>query len=212
MHAFCFYCSMLKKFTLFTGTNYVFIGKLLPSNSSLNAFLKNTLFFVFFNKVTMQKQVIQLPPAVFVRLLCKQSFVVYYANFSSKTIKFFFFRFFSFLKEQAFFIEKSFLFKVFLRGIGFKFESSGVFLKISIGFSHSVFIYIPRTVLFKFVDIQNVLFLGSSRQFLGQVSARISFLKKPNLYKSKGFFFMNLSREQQIKTVMFKKEFQKKTK
>ena len=160
----------------------------------------------------MQKQVIQLPTAAFVQLLSKKSFVVYYAAFSTKNIKFFFFRFLFFLREHAFFIEKSFLFKVFLRGIGFKFESSGVFLKISIGFSHSVFIYIPSRVFFKFIDSQNVLFFGSSRQFIGQVSARIAFLKKPNLYKNKGFFFMNLSREKQSKTIMFKREFQKKTK
>lgn len=203
---------MLQKFTLLNGGGYVFMGKLLPTTSSLNSFLKNKLFFVFFNKITMQKQVTQLPPTVFVQLLSRKSFVVYYAGFSTKNIKFFFFRFFTFLKEQAFFMEKSFLFKVFLRGIGFKFESSGVFLKVLIGFSHSVFIYIPKSVLFKFVDAQNVLFLGFSRQLLGQVSARISFLKKPDLYKSKGFFFMNLSREKQNKTLMFKKEFQKKTK
>jgi large subunit ribosomal protein L6 len=170
------------------------------------------MFFVFFNKISIQKQVLQLPDSLVVQLLSKKSFIVYYVNFITKKVKFFFFKFLVFLREQAFFIEKNFLFKVFLRGIGFKFESFGLFLKISIGFSHSVFIYVPKVVSFKFLDIQSILMSGFSRQFLGQVSSRISFLKKPDLYKNKGFFFINLSKEKQSKTILFKKEFQKKNK
>lgn len=203
---------MLKKYTLLEKHNYIFTGKLQGANKQLVSFLKNKMFFVFFNKISIQKQLLQFPSSVIVQILSKKSFIVYSANFTTKKVKFFFFKFLSFLKEQAFFIEKNFLFKVFLRGIGFKFENSGVFLKISLGFSHSVFIFVPKVVSFKFFDIQNILMTGFSRQFLGQVSSRISFLKKPNLYKNKGFFFINLSKEKQSKTVVFKKEFQKKTK
>ena len=203
---------MLKKYTLPEKRDYVFIGKLHVTNKRLVSFLKNKMFFVFFNKISIQKQVLQLPDSLVVQLLSKKSFIVYYVNFITKKVKFFFFKFLSFLREQAFFIEKNFLFKVFLRGIGFKFESFGLFLKISIGFSHSVFIYVPKVVSFKFLDIQSILMSGFSRQFLGQVSSRISFLKKPDLYKNKGFFFINLSKEKQSKTILFKKEFQKKNK
>jgi large subunit ribosomal protein L6 len=203
---------MLKKYTLPEKRDYVFIGKLHVTNKRLVSFLKNKMFFVFFNKISIQKQVLQLPDSLAVQLLSKKSFIVYYVNFITKKVKFFFFKFLSFLREQAFFIEKNFLFKVFLRGIGFKFENFGLFLKISIGFSHSVFIYVPRVVSFKFLDVQSILMSGFSRQFLGQVSSRISFLKKPDLYKNKGFFFINLSKEKQSKTILFKKEFQKKNK
>jgi ribosomal protein L6P/L9E len=203
---------MLKKYTLPAKRDYVFTGKLHVTNRPLVSFLKNKMFFVFFNKISIQKQVLQLPDSLVVQLLSKKSFIVYYVNFITKKVKFFFFKFLVFLREQAFFIEKNFLFKVFLRGIGFKFESFGLFLKISIGFSHSVFIYVPKVVSFKFLDIQSILMSGFSRQFLGQVSSRISFLKKPDLYKNKGFFFINLSKEKQSKTILFKKEFQKKNK
>jgi ribosomal protein L6P/L9E len=203
---------MLKKITILSSVSSFFFGFLNANKRDLPFFLKQKLFFVFVDSFSLQKKLLQVPSTIKAKIVTKQSILLFFLNFDKKNTRVFFQKFLSFLENQVFVLQQNYLFKVFLRGIGYKIESAGSFLKFSIGFSHAIFVPIITGLSVKFLDAQNLLVFGFNKQTLGQFASAISFIKKPNFYKNKGFFFINLAKTKITKSLLFKTNFQKKTK
>ncbi len=82
-------------------------------------------------------------------------------------------------------VSKAFEKKLLLEGIGFKSEVKGTDLNLSLGFSHPVKIAIPGGL--KVTAEKNVITVsGMNKDLVGQVTAKIRSLKKPEPYKGKG--------------------------
>jgi large subunit ribosomal protein L6 len=75
--------------------------------------------------------------------------------------------------------------KLILEGIGFKSEVKGANLVLALGFSHPVTVSIPEGI--KVTAEKNVITItGIDKDLVGQFSANIRSLKKPEPYKGKG--------------------------
>jgi large subunit ribosomal protein L6 len=75
--------------------------------------------------------------------------------------------------------------KLSLEGIGFKVEVRGEKLAMSLGFSHPVEVVIPKGITVT-VEKNIITISGIDKEMVGQFSARIRSLKKPEPYKGKG--------------------------
>ena len=80
------------------------------------------------------------------------------------------------------------------KGVGFKAEVEGQLLKLSLGYSHDIFLMLPAEVK---AEVQQekkgnpILTLKSiDKQLVGQVAAKIRSLRKPEPYKGKGIKFV----------------------
>lgn len=75
--------------------------------------------------------------------------------------------------------------KLILEGIGYKSEVKGTNLVLALGFSHAVNIPIPATL--KVTAEKNVITVtGIDKEVVGEFTANIRSLKKPEPYKGKG--------------------------
>lgn len=79
-------------------------------------------------------------------------------------------------------------------GVGYRAESNGQMLEMSVGFSHNVLFEIPAevTVTAKTEKRSNpyVTLESCDKQLVGQVAAKIRSLRKPEPYKGKGIKFV----------------------
>ncbi len=75
--------------------------------------------------------------------------------------------------------------KLELHGVGFRVALAGNQLKMNLGFSHEVIYGLPEGLSAK-VEQNTITISGISKQQVGQVSAEIRALKKPEPYKGKG--------------------------
>lgn len=75
--------------------------------------------------------------------------------------------------------------KLEINGVGFRVAQTGSELKFNLGFSHDVFYKIPEGVTAT-IEQNTITISGIDRQKVGQVSAEIRALKKPEPYKGKG--------------------------
>jgi large subunit ribosomal protein L6 len=82
-------------------------------------------------------------------------------------------------------VTKGFSKRLLIEGVGFKWEVSGKTLNLSLGFSHPVKVPIPEglTVV---VDKGALIVSGFDKEAVGQFTANIRALKKPEPYKGKG--------------------------
>ena len=78
--------------------------------------------------------------------------------------------------------------KLILEGVGFKSEVAGTVLKLALGFSHPVNVNIP-TGLTVTAEKNNITITGIDKELVGQFSASVRSLKKPEPYKGKGFHY-----------------------
>ncbi|MCD7969976.1 MAG: 50S ribosomal protein L6 [Alistipes sp.] len=81
-----------------------------------------------------------------------------------------------------------------LVGVGFKAEVEGQLLKLSLGYSHDIYVMLPPEVK---VEAQQekkgnpiVTLRSIDKQLIGQVAAKIRSLRKPEPYKGKGIKFV----------------------
>ena len=82
-------------------------------------------------------------------------------------------------------VNKLFEKRLILEGIGFKSEVKGSKIVLALGFSHPVEVSIP--VGLKVTADKNIITVsGSDKELVGQFSARLRSLKKPEPYKGKG--------------------------
>jgi large subunit ribosomal protein L6 len=76
--------------------------------------------------------------------------------------------------------------KLILEGVGFKSEVKGKTLALALGFSHPVVVPIPESLTV--TAEKNLLTIsGIDKELVGQFTAAVRALKKPEPYKGKGF-------------------------
>lgn len=83
-------------------------------------------------------------------------------------------------------VNEAFTKKLILEGIGFKADIKGTDIVLALGFSHPVKVAIPKTLKVT-SDKGIVTVTGLDRDEVGQFTANIRSLKKPEPYKGKGF-------------------------
>lgn len=82
-------------------------------------------------------------------------------------------------------VSQGFSKKLEINGVGYRVAQAGDSLKFNLGFSHDVIYKLPVGVTAT-IDQNTITISGISKQQVGQVSAEIRSLKKPEPYKGKG--------------------------
>ncbi len=81
-----------------------------------------------------------------------------------------------------------------LVGVGYRATSTGQVLELSLGFSHAIYIKLPKEIKVEAKTERNknplIILESSDKQLLGQVCAKIRSLRKPEPYKGKGIKFV----------------------
>lgn len=83
-------------------------------------------------------------------------------------------------------VNKPYVKKLILEGVGFKSEVKGTDLHLALGFSHPVVVKIPEGLTVT-AEKNNLTFTGINKELVGQFAAAVRALKKPEPYKGKGF-------------------------
>ena len=99
-------------------------------------------------------------------------------------------------------VNKAYVKKLIIEGIGYKCEIKGNVLVFSLGFSHTIPVEIPKGLTV--TSEKNVLTIsGIDKETVGQFSADLRAMKKPEPYKGKGIRYENeiVKRKQGKKTV-----------
>lgn len=89
------------------------------------------------------------------------------------------------LKNMIKGVNESFSKKLLIEGIGYKAEVKDDQLVLNLGFSHQVFVPIPKELKVK-TEKGAITISGSDKETVGQFAAYIRSLKKPEPYKGKG--------------------------
>jgi len=76
--------------------------------------------------------------------------------------------------------------KLELRGVGYRAQSKGKTLNLTLGFSHPVDYPVPEGVTVETPSQTEVVVKGSDKQKVGQVAAEIRAFRPPEPYKGKG--------------------------
>lgn len=91
-------------------------------------------------------------------------------------------------------VSKGYETKQELVGVGFKAEVEGNILKLSLGYSHDIWLMLPAEVKAEAVSEKKsnpiVTLKSIDKQLIGQVAAKIRSLRKPEPYKGKGIKFV----------------------
>ena len=81
-----------------------------------------------------------------------------------------------------------------LVGVGYRANATGQVLELSLGFSHAIYIRLPKEIKVEAKSERNknpmIILESSDKQLLGQVCAKIRSLRKPEPYKGKGIKFV----------------------
>ena len=81
-----------------------------------------------------------------------------------------------------------------LVGIGYRATATGQVLELALGFSHAIYIKLPKEIKVEAKTERNknplIILESSDKQLLGQVCAKIRSLRKPEPYKGKGIKFV----------------------
>ena len=90
-----------------------------------------------------------------------------------------------------------------LVGTGYTADASkGNFLLLNVGFSHPVYVQCPESLTVKTPETTEIVITGIDKQLVGQFSARIRQIRKPEPYKGKGIrYFDEIIRKKAGKTV-----------
>ncbi len=95
----------------------------------------------------------------------------------------------SHLKNMIAGVNKKYEKKLEIQGVGYKVESQGKALKFALGFSHPVIVEIPAG-LDVVVEKNFITVSGIDKELVGQFTANIRALKKPEPYKGKGIRYV----------------------
>jgi large subunit ribosomal protein L6 len=81
-----------------------------------------------------------------------------------------------------------------LIGVGYKASAQGNVLELSIGYSHAVFVAVPKELKLTAVQEKGqnpmIILEGIDKQLIGQVAAKIKSLRKVEPYKGKGIRYV----------------------
>lgn len=78
-----------------------------------------------------------------------------------------------------------------LQGVGYRAQSQGKKLNLTLGFSHPIEYSIPEGIEIETPSQTQVLVKGINKQLVGQVSAEIRAFRPPEPYKGKGVRYVN---------------------
>lgn len=78
-----------------------------------------------------------------------------------------------------------------LQGVGYRAQSQGKKLNLTLGFSHPIEYAIPDGIEIETPSQTEVLVKGIDKQLVGQVSAEIRAFRPPEPYKGKGVRYLN---------------------
>ena len=73
-----------------------------------------------------------------------------------------------------------------LVGVGYTADAKGPYLLLNLGYSHPIYFGKPEGVTFETPSPTSIIVKGTDKQAVGQVSAKIRSLRKPEPYKGKG--------------------------
>ena len=92
--------------------------------------------------------------------------------------------------------------KLILEGVGFKSEVKGKDFHFALGFSHPVIVHIPEGITAT-AEKNNITISGIDKELVGNFTAAVRALKKPEPYKGKGMRYESevIRRKQGKKTV-----------
>jgi large subunit ribosomal protein L6 len=71
-------------------------------------------------------------------------------------------------------------------GVGYRVQAKGKDLEFSLGFSHPVLVTPPEGIIFRVEAPTRFVVEGIDKQLVGEVSAKIRKIRKPDPYKGKG--------------------------
>lgn len=81
-----------------------------------------------------------------------------------------------------------------LVGVGFRASNQGQILELSLGYSHNIFLQLPKEIQVETVSERNknplIKLASFDKQLIGQVAAKIRSFRKPEPYKGKGIRFV----------------------
>ena len=81
-----------------------------------------------------------------------------------------------------------------LVGVGYRATSTGQVLELALGFSHAIYIKMPKEIKVEAKTERNknplIILESADKQLLGQVCAKIRSFRKPEPYKGKGIKFV----------------------
>lgn len=82
-----------------------------------------------------------------------------------------------------------------LVGVGYRATSTGQVLELALGFSHAIYIKMPKEIKVEAKTERNknplIILESADKQLLGQVCAKIRSLRKPEPYKGKGIKYVD---------------------
>lgn len=87
-------------------------------------------------------------------------------------------------------VTKGFEKKLIIEGLGYKAQVKGNKLELNLGFSHPIEFDIPEGIKIK-VEKQEITVSGLDKQFVGEITAKIRKIKKPEPYKGKGIRYID---------------------
>ena len=71
-------------------------------------------------------------------------------------------------------------------GVGYGVEKKGDFILVTAGFSHPVYVQLPKGITVDLPDNTTLIIKGASKQNVGDLAAKIRQIRKPEPYKGKG--------------------------
>jgi len=99
-------------------------------------------------------------------------------------------------------VSKGYEKKMTLVGTGYTADASKGFLLLNVGFSHPVYVQCPESITVKTPQPTEIIISGIDKQLVGQFSARIRQIRKPEPYKGKGIRYSDeIIRKKAGKTV-----------
>lgn len=87
-------------------------------------------------------------------------------------------------------VEKGWQKRLELIGVGFRAQTSGDKLTLSVGFSHPVEIIAPEGIKFAVEENTKVVISGVSKELVGQIAAQVRKVRPPEPYQGKGIRYV----------------------
>jgi len=90
-------------------------------------------------------------------------------------------------------VSEGYIIKQEVVGVGYKASNVGNLLELNLGYSHNIFMEVPKEIAVKTETEKGknplIILEGCDKQLIGQVAAKIRSMRKPEPYKGKGIKF-----------------------
>lgn len=87
-------------------------------------------------------------------------------------------------------VEKGWQKKLELIGVGFRSQTTGDKLTLSVGYSHPVEVSAPAGIKFEVLENTKITVSGIDKELVGQVAARVRAVRPPEPYQGKGIRYV----------------------